>query len=79
MGAAPAAAIGACDAKKLDVEPITLRLACPERDHFEPLGGRPDGFPLNPDLVVYAQNADILCWGLSYHAACTLNPAWTAC
>jgi DNA/RNA-binding domain of Phe-tRNA-synthetase-like protein len=59
------APLGAYDAKKLDVEPITLRLADPERDQFEPLGGRPDGFPLNPDLVVYAQNADILCWGFN--------------
>ena len=46
------APLGAYDAKKLDVEPIALRLACQESDHFEPLGGRPDGFPLNPGLVV---------------------------
>jgi lysyl-tRNA synthetase class 2 len=59
------APLGAYDARKLHVDPITLRFACPECDHFEPLGGRPDGFPLNPDLVVYAQNANILCWGFN--------------
>jgi lysyl-tRNA synthetase class 2 len=59
------APLGAYDAKKLGVAPVILRLARPGSDHFEPLGGRPDGFPLNPDLVVYAQSAEILCWGFN--------------
>ena len=30
-----------------------------------PLGAAPEAFPLNPELVVHAQGARVLCWGFN--------------
>ena len=57
--------MGAYDVSRLGDGPLVLRQADPEHDRFAPLGGDPAGFPLNPDLVVYAQGSDILCWGFN--------------
>ncbi|MEP1206976.1 MAG: phenylalanine--tRNA ligase beta subunit-related protein [Rhizobiaceae bacterium] len=57
--------MGAYDLKKLEGPELTLRLANPVTDRFEPLGGRPESYPLNEDLVVYAAGDDILCWGFN--------------
>lgn len=57
--------MGAYDVKKLGRDHIELRYALPEKDVFSPLGGRSDGFPLNPKLAVYAQGNEILCWGFN--------------
>ena len=59
--------MGAYDIEKLGGSEgqIDLRLARPETDLFDPLGGRADSYPLNEDLVVYAMGADILCWGFN--------------
>lgn len=58
--------LGAYDAAKLRPgESLQLRHAVPRSDAFSPLGGRPESFPLNPSLIVYAQGAEILCWGFN--------------
>ncbi|QMU59839.1 MAG: hypothetical protein GKR98_17655 [Boseongicola sp.] len=57
--------MGAYDADRLSPVPLIMRLANPEEDAFTPLGGRSDDFPLNPKLVVYAQNDEVLCWGFN--------------
>jgi len=59
------APLGAYDINKLSEEQITLRTAEPNLDEFHPLGGKPDSFPLNPNLVVYSQGKSILCWGIN--------------
>ena len=43
-----------------------MRFANPETDHFTPLGGKAEDFPLNPDLVVYASGNTVLCWGFNH-------------
>jgi DNA/RNA-binding domain of Phe-tRNA-synthetase-like protein len=57
--------LGAYDMDKLTAEEMSLRLARPNADSFQPLGGAPESFPLNPALVVYAQAERILCWGFN--------------
>ncbi len=57
--------MGAYDLDKLPDGKITLRLANPVVDKFEPLGGKADSFPLNDDLAVYAAGSEILCWGIN--------------
>jgi DNA/RNA-binding domain of Phe-tRNA-synthetase-like protein len=42
-----------------------MRFADPARDRFNPLGGKAEDFPLNPDLVVYAADDIVLCWGFN--------------
>ncbi|MDU8945556.1 B3/B4 domain-containing protein [Ovoidimarina sediminis] len=59
------APMGAYDAARLSSDPLRLRQADPAADSFAPLGGDPASFPLNPELVVYAQGAGILCWGFN--------------
>jgi DNA/RNA-binding domain of Phe-tRNA-synthetase-like protein len=60
------APMGAYDMTKLPPEPMLLRFADPARDHFIPLGGKAEDFPLNPDLVVYASGDTVLCWGFNH-------------
>jgi DNA/RNA-binding domain of Phe-tRNA-synthetase-like protein len=60
------APMGAYDMAKLPPEPMLLRFADPARDRFTPLGGKAEDFPLNPDLVVYASGATVLCWGFNH-------------
>jgi len=43
---------------------IVLRFAKPG-DHFEPLGGRPEDFPLRADIPVYACGTEVLCWAFN--------------
>ena len=57
--------LGACDVAKLPSERIDLRLSDPTRDRFEPLGGDASSFPLSSELVVYAAQNDVLCWGFN--------------
>ena len=57
--------MGAYDLCKLPNGTLDLRLASPDTDSFEPLGGSADSFPLNEDLVVYASGKDVLCWGIN--------------
>ena len=57
--------MGAYDLTKLTGGEMVLRLADPDGDRFDPLGGRADSFPLNGDLVVHAMDRDILCWGFN--------------
>ncbi|MBL3706130.1 hypothetical protein GI582_26005 [Sulfitobacter sp. BDSS02] len=60
------APLGAYDAAKLrPTEGLQLRHAFPDADVFSPLGGKPESFPLNPDLIVYAQASEVLCWGFN--------------
>ena len=60
------APMGAYDMAKLPPEPMLLRFADPARDRFNPLGGKVEDFPLNPDLVVYAGGDNVLCWGFNH-------------
>lgn len=59
--------MGAYDRGKLNAgdHDMILRLAKPEADRFEPLGGRAESYPLNDDLVVHAMGPEILCWGFN--------------
>ena len=57
--------MGAYDLTKLPGGALNLRLASPTTDSFEPLGGNSGSFPLNEDLVVYANGSDVLCWGIN--------------
>jgi DNA/RNA-binding domain of Phe-tRNA-synthetase-like protein len=59
------APMGAYDLAKLPAAPMILRLAAPDTDRFDPLGGKASDFPLNPDLVVYASGDAVLCWGFN--------------
>lgn len=59
------APIGACDLAKLRTREITLRFADKARDRFDPLGSQPEAFPLSDSLVVYANDAEVLCWGFN--------------
>lgn len=57
--------MGAYDLSKLSGNEMVLRLANPEADRFDPLGGRAESYPLNEDLVVHAMGTDVLCWGFN--------------
>jgi lysyl-tRNA synthetase class 2 len=57
--------MGAYDCSKLPDTVMELRLADPQADRFEPLGGRAESYPLNEDLVVHAMGSEILCWGFN--------------
>ncbi|MEM6499141.1 MAG: phenylalanine--tRNA ligase beta subunit-related protein [Pseudomonadota bacterium] len=57
--------MGAYDRSKLKGDEMLLRLADPNLDRFDPLGGRAESFPINADLVVHAMESEILCWGFN--------------
>lgn len=59
------APLGAVDLDRLAGERIDFRLANPDVDHFAPLGGEPDAFPLSDNLPVYAAGSEVLCWGFN--------------
>ena len=65
------APMGAYDTDRLKNRPIFLRLAKPEADKFDPIGGNPEKFPLTETIAVYAQDEDILCWALNHRDAIT--------
>jgi DNA/RNA-binding domain of Phe-tRNA-synthetase-like protein len=60
------APMGAYDMAKLPPEPMLLRFADPANDRFNPLGGKAEDFPFNPELVVYAGGNTVLCWGFNH-------------
>jgi DNA/RNA-binding domain of Phe-tRNA-synthetase-like protein len=60
------APVGAYDVAKLVSDPILLRPCRPTTDHFQPLGGNPEQFPLVPGLIVYASGSTVLCWGFNH-------------
>lgn len=60
------ACLGAYDVMRLSSAPLELRFCRPEEDHFSPLGGSADDMPLRSGLVVYAQDSEVLCWGLNH-------------
>ncbi|WP_298901630.1 phenylalanine--tRNA ligase beta subunit-related protein [uncultured Devosia sp.] len=45
--------------------PIMIRTAQPT-DAFVPLGGAPEDFPLKETVVVYAQDSQVLCFGVNH-------------
>ncbi len=60
------APMGAYDVDRLGAHhQIQLRKAEVSTDKFDPLGGDAAAFPLNPSLVVYASQDDVLCWGFN--------------
>jgi DNA/RNA-binding domain of Phe-tRNA-synthetase-like protein len=59
------APLGAYDVAKLGNTEVSLRHARPGSDRFEPLGGSAESFPLNPKLVVYGRDDDVICWGFN--------------
>lgn len=59
------APLGAVDLDRLAGDRIDFRLADPVADHFTPLGGDPDAFPLSGTLPVYAAGSEVLCWGFN--------------
>ena len=60
------APMGAYDIDRLGARTkLDLRKARPESDRFEPLGGEASAFPLNPNLVVYGADDDVMCWGFN--------------
>ena len=69
VSVAKLAPMGAYDLSLLNEGPIELRLADPERDHFDPLGGEPSSFPLTNEIAVYAQGDHVLCWALNHRDA----------
>lgn len=60
------APLGAYDLNKLEDKEITFRFINPEQDNFTPLGGSASSFPLTNQLVSYATDKDILCWGFNH-------------
>jgi lysyl-tRNA synthetase class 2 len=60
------APVGAYDVTKLASDPILLRPCRPTTDHFQPLGGNPEHFPLLPGLILYASGSTVLCWGFNH-------------
>lgn len=60
------ACLGAYDLTRLAGAPLELRLCRPGEDRFSPLGGSADDMPLRAGLVVYAQDNEVLCWGLNH-------------
>ena len=60
------ACLGAFDVMRLSSAPLELRFCRPEEDRFSPLGGSADDMPLRSGLVVYAQDREVLCWGLNH-------------
>jgi DNA/RNA-binding domain of Phe-tRNA-synthetase-like protein len=60
------APLGAYDLDRLAPRAeIQLRFAQPPSDHFSPLGGRPQDFPLSSRVPVYAIDNDIICWAFN--------------
>lgn len=60
------ACLGAYDIRRLGNTPLDLRFCRPGEDRFSPLGGHADDMPLRSGLVVYAQESEVLCWGLNH-------------
>jgi lysyl-tRNA synthetase class 2 len=59
------APIGAYDLDKMPEGHFSLRHAHPMSDTYTPLGGQAKDFPLNDNLVVYALDTRVLCWGFN--------------
>ncbi len=59
------APLGVYDAALLPSGGLALRCANPDQDQFNPLGATADDFPLHKELVVYAADNKVLCWGFN--------------
>ena len=60
------APMGAYDIDRLGAgNHLELRKSRPATDIFDPLGGEASAFPLNSNLVVYAEVDAVLCWGFN--------------
>ena len=60
------APMGGYDLHRLPEPAITLRLARPGEDVFQPLGGRPEDMPLTENVAVYASGAEVICWAFNH-------------
>jgi len=60
------APLGGYDLRRLPGPVITLRLARPGEDLFQPLGGRPEDMPLTGDVAVYACGSEVICWAFNH-------------
>jgi lysyl-tRNA synthetase class 2 len=60
------APLGGYDMDKVQRSPIQLRMLDSGKDHFNPLGGQLETFPLKPGIAVYAVDNNIACWGLNH-------------
>lgn len=69
------APMGGYDLAKLPQKSIHLRLAQPQRDTFEPLGGRPEDMPITSEVVVYASGEKIICWAFNFRDSATTSLA----
>jgi DNA/RNA-binding domain of Phe-tRNA-synthetase-like protein len=54
------APLGGYDVDRLPAGPVELRLARPESDRFDPLGG--GDMPITEKVAVYAAGSTVLCW-----------------
>ena len=59
------APLGVYDAALLPSGGLALRCANPDQDQFNPLGATANDFPLHKELVVYAADNKVLCWGFN--------------
>lgn len=62
---AHAAPIGGYDAAKLQ-NSLILRFGSPETDRYAPLSGDSGNYPMHPELMLYASDSDVACWGLNH-------------
>lgn len=69
VSVAALAPMGAYDIDRLEDAPIELRYCEPNEDHFDPLGGQSEKFPLLQNVAVYAQGAHVLCWAINHRDA----------
>lgn len=60
------APLGGYDLRRLPGPAVTLRLARPEEDVFQPLGGRPEDMPLTEGVAVYACGSEVICWAFNH-------------
>ena len=60
------APMGGYDLRRLPEPAITLRLARPGEDVFQPLGGRAEDMPLTENVAVYASGSEVICWAFNH-------------
>jgi len=58
--------LGGYDTARLSGTDIVLRKAAPDTDHFKPLGGQASKMPLTPDIAVYADGDEVICWAFNH-------------
>ncbi len=57
--------LGGYDFDELGLQMVSLRFAKPGEDRFEPLGAKPEDFPLTKETPVYTAGSEVLCWGFN--------------